>query len=42
MANASVVETIAERVEQELARVRAARPSLASRVDRADSGVRWY
>ncbi len=31
----SVVETIAERVERELERVRAARPHLASRIDRA-------
>lgn len=37
MAALSVVETIAERVEQELARVRAARPSLASRIDRAEN-----
>ena len=37
MANASVVETIAGRVEQELARVRAARPSLSSRVSRAEN-----
>ncbi len=35
MDTASVVETIAERVERELERVRAARPGLASRVDRA-------
>ena len=32
----SVVETIAERVERELARVRAARPALSSRVSRAE------
>ncbi len=32
----SVVETIAERVERELERVRAARPSLSSRISRAD------
>jgi hypothetical protein len=33
----SVVETIAGRIEQELARVRAARPALASRVSRAEN-----
>ena len=32
----SVVETIAERVERELERVRAARPALSSRVSRAE------
>ncbi len=36
MIETSVVETIAGRVEQELARVRAARPSLASRISRAE------
>ena len=35
----SVVETIAGRIEQELARVRAARPSLASRIARAEGIV---
>jgi hypothetical protein len=33
----SVVETIAERIEQELARVRAARPVLSSRISRAEN-----
>jgi hypothetical protein len=33
----SVVETIAGRVERELARVRASRPALASRVSRAEN-----
>ena len=33
----SLVETIVERVERELARVRAARPALASRVSRAEN-----
>ena len=37
MDTASVVETVAERIEQELARVRAARPSLASRISRAEN-----
>ncbi len=37
MIETSVVETIAGRIEQELARVRAARPSLASRVARAEN-----
>ncbi len=36
MIETSVVETIAGRVEQELARVPAARPSLASRISRAE------
>ena len=35
----SVVETIAERVERELERVRAARPALSSRVSRAEGIV---
>ncbi len=35
MIESSVVETIAERVERELERVRAARPALSSRVSRA-------
>lgn len=35
----SVVETIAERVERELERVRAARPALSSRISRAESIV---
>lgn len=33
----SVLDTIAESVERELARVRAARPGLASRIERAES-----
>jgi hypothetical protein len=37
LSNTSVVETIAARIEQELARVRAARPALASRVSRAEN-----
>ncbi len=37
MDTTSVVETVAGRIEQELARVRAARPSLASRVARAEN-----
>ena len=37
MANTSVVETIAGRFEQELARLRAARPALASRISHAES-----
>ncbi len=32
----SVVETIAERIEQELARVRTARPAIAERISRAE------
>ena len=36
MSTISVVEAVAERVEQELERVCAARPSLASRVSRAE------
>ena len=36
MIETSVVETIAERVERELERVRAARPALSSRVSRAE------
>lgn len=36
MIETSVVETIAERVERELERVRAARPKLSSRVSRAE------
>ena len=39
MDTASVVETIAERIERELDRVKAARPHLASRVDRASNIV---
>ncbi len=39
MIESSVVETIAERVERELERVRAARPALSSRVSRAESIV---
>ena len=35
----SVVETIAERIERELERVRAARPALSSRVSRAEGIV---
>ena len=35
----SVVETVAGRIEQELARVRAARPALASRISRAENIV---
>ncbi len=37
MIESSVVETIAERIEQELARVCAARPSLSSRISRAEN-----
>ncbi len=37
MIETSVVETIAERIERELDRVRAARPGLASRIERAES-----
>jgi len=37
MANTSVVETIAGRIERELERVRAARPALASRISRAEN-----
>jgi hypothetical protein len=37
MDTTSVVETIATRIEQELARVRAARPSLSSRISRAEN-----
>ena len=37
MATASVVETIAERIERELERVRAARPALSSRISRAEN-----
>ena len=37
MIETSVVETIAARIEQELARVRAARPALASPVSRAEN-----
>ena len=37
MDTTSLVETIAERIEQELARVRAARPSLSSRISRAEN-----
>ena len=36
MATASVVQTIAQRTERELERVRAARPALASRIRRAE------
>ncbi len=36
MIEQSVVETIADRIEQELARVRAKRPELASRISRAE------
>ena len=36
MATASVVETVAERIERELERVRAARPALSSRISRAE------
>ncbi len=39
MATASVVETIAERIERELERVRAARPALSSRISRAEGIV---
>ncbi len=35
MIETSVSQTIAERIEQELDRVRAARPALSSRIDRA-------
>ena len=35
----SVVETIAERIERELERVRAARPAPASRISRAEGIV---
>ncbi len=35
MIETSVSQTIAERIEQELDRLRAARPALASRIDRA-------
>ena len=37
MSNTSVVETSAGRFEQELARLRAARPALASRISRAEN-----
>ncbi len=37
MSNTSVVEAIATRIEQELARVLAARPALASRISRAEN-----
>ncbi len=37
MSTTSVVEQHAERIEQELTRVRAARPALASRVERAEN-----
>ncbi len=37
MSNTSVVETVAGRIEQELARVRAARPTLAARISRAEN-----
>ena len=37
MIESSVVETIAGRIEQELARVRGARPSLSSRISRAEN-----
>ncbi len=36
MIETSVVETIAERVERELERVRAARPTLSTRISRAE------
>ena len=39
MIETSVVDTIAERIERELARVRAARPSLSSRVSRAEDYI---
>ncbi len=39
MIEQSVVETIADRIEQELARVRAKRPELASRISRAENIV---
>ena len=37
MIETSLVETVAARIEQELARVRAARPTLASRISRAEN-----
>ena len=37
MIESSVVETVAGRIEQELARVRAARPALSSRISRAEN-----
>ncbi len=37
MIETSVVETIVGRIEQELARVRAARPALSSRISRAEN-----
>ena len=37
MSNITVAQAVAERIEQELARVRAARPSLASRIRRAEN-----
>ena len=37
MANASVVQAVAERIEQELERLRVARPHLASRISRAEN-----
>ena len=37
MDTTSVVETVAGRIEQELARVRAARPALSSRISRAEN-----